>query len=352
MTYLFLPFLSAGDVNPNPEHTLQSLPQPGEFLTSTFSNGLPTPDHVVHHRCVSQFSSMALAPRDMTVTILPTTADGHCFIYALRTSIILYLHRDFTHVNLLHCLRNEVALYEDLYLGFYAGSKQMFRYESIRYFLSKVYNSNFGNIIPLIAANALNIQIEICLSPHVSLLNCRIVQPFRCAPAAWPLVILDLQRQHNSGTSPLAIVTLSTLPRSVPTSATSSTSPRSVPTSATSSTLSRLVPADATLSTSQCPVSAGVTSSSQHPALVTATSTKLPCSASADVTSSKSMHATPAGIASSMPSDHPSPASLSPWYFLTRNRFSIVHMNIQGLLGQSFKKCDMLPMDTNKKLTI
>ena len=164
MTYLFLLMLSADDINPNPEHALQSLPQPGEFLTSTFSNGLPTPDHVVHQRCVSQFSSMALAPRDVIVTILPTTADGHCFIHTLQTSIILYLHRDFTYVDLLHRLRNEVTLYEDLYLGFYAGSKQIFRYESTRYFLSEVYNSNFGDIIPLIAANALNTQIIICLS--------------------------------------------------------------------------------------------------------------------------------------------------------------------------------------------
>ena len=58
---------------------------------------------------------------------------------------------------------------EKLYHPFYAGETAAFRDKVERYLILKQYHTSFGDILPLVASKALNLQPIICSSTRTLL---------------------------------------------------------------------------------------------------------------------------------------------------------------------------------------
>ena len=93
---------------------------------------------------------------DALQRITPKAGDGHCFIHALHVSMATFLFTNLSYSNLLRQLRNEVIVNEETYMSFLHVKLTAFRAQVSSYFNSKTYNTNFSDLLALIAANALN----------------------------------------------------------------------------------------------------------------------------------------------------------------------------------------------------
>ena len=64
-------------------------------------------------------------------------------------------------------------------------------------------NTSFVDILPLVAANALQITLVICSNVEQNIRNCRIVHPVeRKAASNIPYVVLHYKHEHYSSTVP------------------------------------------------------------------------------------------------------------------------------------------------------
>ena len=93
--------------------------------------------------------------------IIKSASDGHCFVHSLVTCLrdqSYYL--DSNHI--LRAISDECITNCSKYLPYMGGiSQQSFFKEKNEYVHEKLYNSNFGDIVPIICANALMINIII-----------------------------------------------------------------------------------------------------------------------------------------------------------------------------------------------
>lgn len=93
--------------------------------------------------------------------LLKSPGDGHCLMHSVVSSWNQQLQRrDIT----LHCLMSkifiETVINTDLYLGFVSPATKLFT-SLRRYLINKSYDNDFCDIVPLIIANALQVNLHI-----------------------------------------------------------------------------------------------------------------------------------------------------------------------------------------------
>ena len=93
-------------------------------------------------------------------TICKSRADGHCFVYSVASSLRHQHNIELGTIHLLRYIKEESINNMQRYLYLFESKKQ-FEYEMNRYMYSKVYGTQFGDLLPLIMANALLLPIVV-----------------------------------------------------------------------------------------------------------------------------------------------------------------------------------------------
>ena len=92
------------------------------------------------------------------------------------------------------------------YTLFSSISKPQLRKQSVNYFTNKIYNNDFGDILPLVACNALDLRIIIMSSQMQRLCDCTIVKRNLILSAKnehFPNIVMHLRNEHYSSAKPL-----------------------------------------------------------------------------------------------------------------------------------------------------
>ena len=126
-------------------------------------------------------------------------SDGHCFIHALSASLQSQFQVGVSYDYIIRQLRNEVIVGENIYFAFYDSNLNAFHNDALNYFCYKYYNATFGNMLPLIAANAFDLTIISCPSTDQAIADCNIVQPNKSSSRNGHYVVLHLPNDHYSG---------------------------------------------------------------------------------------------------------------------------------------------------------
>ncbi len=222
-----------------------------------------------------------------------TPGDGHCLFHAASLSLRLQLNINKSSEDIITATRLEMLHNHTCYTVFGFSSFENYCSLTDNYLIHKVYNSNIGDVAPLAVANALSTQI-IILDDITSSIHVRATIEPRLPSGK--SIMIHLLNEHYSG------VKLETPHVN----------------SAGALTVSNFQMCDVAKPTSQNPIE--------------------PCSDNLLQTDNTSS-ATPCRTID----------VASPWFFLRSNDVSILHLNIQGLLGQHLVNSN-LSLDTHSKL--
>ena len=248
------------------------------------------------------------------------------------------------HHEILQRLRNEIIVNEEMYTNFFAHNIPLFRLQAMQYFDMKCYNSDFGDLLPLIAATAFDLQIIILAFPKLQLRDCHIVTSFHVYTVSCPYVILHLSQEYYSGTAPNIFYRRNLTIHATLTAATSCYSPGTLNISAASSASSAGTSVLSAASCVDAPSSVAepcTNASTASPTLsasvpiktsMTCTSTPTPAALLCDDATSKSSasHANASTFSTTSRTGHP--ISFFP--------LLVAYLNIQGLLGDSKRGAD------------
>ena len=236
----------------------------------------------------------------------------------MRYSLATYLKREYSYHDILKRVKSEATVNKANYTPFFAGIVDSLHSLAKQHFDLRRYNSDFGDLVPLIAASSFQMRFVICSRVNQRIADCSIIRPF-ALPAAnvnrLPYVILHLANSHYSCTE-FQHVSFPTLYSSSCSNCalfhgssilTDSCSPKDV----------RVADAVNAATRSKSPFNA----SSHAPML-------MPPSLSACVNDYPPL-ATP-GLNVTGHED-----VYKPWYFLSPKTFSVVYLNIQGLCSQA-----------------
>ena len=108
--------------------------------------------------------------------IVKTPADGFCLLHSVSRSLNAQISHcyDLDINKLITCLKEEAMQHIDEYSGFCESISALID-QMYDYIENKNYDTDFGNVIPLLLANS--IEIDICiLYRHGDVLGCRIVE--------------------------------------------------------------------------------------------------------------------------------------------------------------------------------
>ena len=148
-----------------------------------------------------------LQPSSILLTeVQPTPCDGRCFLHAQCMSSRSQLHINLLYAILHRLISNEATFNVINYLNFFRGTVNDYHYQVSLYFDNKIYNTNFGDFLPLVAADAFVTRIKYCLSPTST--NSTIAIPDLLLPAdrkQLPYIILFYSNDHCSGTRLLMV---------------------------------------------------------------------------------------------------------------------------------------------------
>ena len=158
------------------------------------------------------FNQPRLAMIDRTkLQVIPTpsvgvemtcSCDGHCFVHLLRVSTETYLRWVLPHEEILRLLKNEIVINEDVYTSLLSALIDGFCQQARCYFENKYFITDFGDLLPIICTNMLNLQIIITYTPKLQLRDCHIVSSSMTRILTEILyIVLHLSRQHYSGTA-------------------------------------------------------------------------------------------------------------------------------------------------------
>ena len=76
----------------------------------------------------NNINQSALLPVSLvTVRLVTTSSDRHCFIHALRYSLATYLKREYSYHDILNRIKNEATVNEANYTAFFAGTVDSLR---------------------------------------------------------------------------------------------------------------------------------------------------------------------------------------------------------------------------------
>ena len=98
----------------------------------------------------------------VTVCLVTASFDGHCFIHALKYSLATYLKHEHSYRDILNRVNNEATVNEANYTAFIAGIVDSLRSLAKQYFDLRHYNTDFADLLPLIAVTSFQIHIVIC----------------------------------------------------------------------------------------------------------------------------------------------------------------------------------------------
>ena len=129
----------------------------------------PGPAFLSHHTSV--FISAFDDFHRLNITIETTSGDEHCFIHALNRSISNYLKIHWSYKSMLHLLSEESNNWCEYYHHFISATLGQFCQTIYVYFNDTVYNSDFADLLPLIAANVFQIRILIYIPTSIWLHN-------------------------------------------------------------------------------------------------------------------------------------------------------------------------------------
>ena len=99
---------------------------------------------------------------DEMYDIVKSPMDGHCFIHSLIYSVNRSGNKFISYMDLIKIIRNETTRNMGTYMNYlveYTHNQVLNEMEN--YLKSKIYNSNYVDLIPFITANALGIIIDI-----------------------------------------------------------------------------------------------------------------------------------------------------------------------------------------------
>ena len=78
-----------------------------------------------------------------------------------------FLNIRMSYHEIIRSLQNELIINEGLYMSFFSKPVDICRQQARQYFQQKFYNSDFGDLLPLITANAFELQLIISASPRL-----------------------------------------------------------------------------------------------------------------------------------------------------------------------------------------
>ena len=119
----------------------------------------------------------------VTVHLVTTLSDRHCFIHALRYSLATNLKCEYLYHDILNRVKNKTTVNEANYTAFFAGTIDSLSSLTRQYFDLRYYSTNFGDLVPLIASKSFLIRIVICSRTNQRIADCSIIQPY-ALPAA------------------------------------------------------------------------------------------------------------------------------------------------------------------------
>jgi hypothetical protein len=132
-------------------------------------------------------------------------ADGHCLLHSVITGLSEQLKPslEITIATLLQLLLNELRNHVDWYLPFVENQSEKLLFEGYyQYANEKRYNTDFGDIVVNIVANALNINILIVTDRRGD--NVQLITPSRREESAPPTILLQKDGDHYNAILPCA----------------------------------------------------------------------------------------------------------------------------------------------------
>ena len=134
------------------------------------------------------------------VKILQTPGDGHCFIHAVLAS---WRHQQPTLKQLDHhkvgcSLFLEILHHAERYNSFREGSNTL--HEMNKYIRYKAYNSEFGDLVPFVLSNALNINVKILEKFPSGEVRTSFTRDLSVSPSC-PTVVVYKEHEHYSAVS-------------------------------------------------------------------------------------------------------------------------------------------------------
>ena len=182
--------LLSGNVHPNPGPIYPPLP----VLHEKSAASILSKPAAHHNLCAAQ--PVNRPDSIVSVCLHTTPADDHCFIYALSYSLSSYIGLQRTYNDLLNEIKREFSYNEATYANFHTGSTASLRSLASEYFNLKHYNTDFGDLVPQIAASSLQLRTNICGRTAQRITDCHTIcpvnQPHDGLPIGTPYVVLHL----------------------------------------------------------------------------------------------------------------------------------------------------------------
>lgn len=139
-----------------------------QITVSLFSCGdiKPSPGYAI--LCKHQ----QILPFETCVTLLPMPSYSYCFNHTLSTLVKILFGINLPYNILSKLLWEEGKINETIFM---IGIVKTYPTQFCSQFDLKIYNSDLGDFLPLLACNALTLYLLICSSPNFSITNCTVV---------------------------------------------------------------------------------------------------------------------------------------------------------------------------------
>ena len=135
------------------------------------NNHFTNVDNVLRYQAFSKLDNSISKDFNMNVNnryfwlmynVTPVPADGFCFMHALSVSFVAQKRHQFSVQTLLYMLDIESEQNTNEYMPYFPSRNRELFYDQKRAYINHgIYNTNFGDIVPLIMAHALNNEIHI-----------------------------------------------------------------------------------------------------------------------------------------------------------------------------------------------
>ena len=319
-TYLSLLLLATGTVHPNPGPTYR--PTQNDVPSYVLSANSTLTDYLG-----------LLHPND--IQIIPTPADGHCLFHAISLSFLYQHGVNISTEAIIKRVRNELLNNYDAYMPFGYTNFSLFLRQIERYLEHKIFDSTIGDMAPLAVANALEIQINILDKITASIHMHARIEHLQSSVKPGVGLLVYWHSDHYSG------ITLSLTAQRV-------LSPLAQPFD--NIITGRPISPSSCLTTSNSPVHHLLSlspSPTMKPSCTSSHATSVVPSTTASKYSASAVSASQSNLTFSGVETAADDAS--PWFFIANGHFTIVHLNIQGLLGQTYK-INNRPLDTHSKI--
>ena len=133
-------------------------------------------------------------------SVTRSPGDGHCLLHSVAASCnsLTRLSSSITTEQLMYMVRDEVIEHAELYLQFLVDScHNDLVYHMNQYVFNKIYDTDFGNLVPLVLANALHVNIGI-ISEGVQGYNARVIHANACNNTLGNILVYKTPDHYDS----------------------------------------------------------------------------------------------------------------------------------------------------------